>query len=324
MKLYSWQTKLWEQFLKLKQTGRLPHAIVLTGVHGLGKNEFIQHLVETVLCLSPVETGAACGHCHSCQVFQAGNHPDHTEIKPEEKGKQIKIEQIRSLKEKQQLTPTVSTWKTVVISPAYAMNVNANNSLLKLLEEPADNTLIILVTSKLNVMPITIKSRCQLLHMQVPSHEQAMTWFKNNAPHALMPLTTDLLNMAKGGPIAVLEMLEQGIEQQYHQVNNDFEAVLSKTVNPVQIANTWQQFDLIKVMLQLQLKIQQLIVSANTDTALFRKSGVEYKVCWKISDCIVYTTKLISSQNNNNKTLLIEEFLVNVMQLVEQGKQETI
>jgi DNA polymerase III subunit delta' len=315
--LYPWQEQVWQQFVELKQRQRLPHALLLTGVHGLGKNSFTQKMTKSVLCLSD-NNNDACGVCHSCHLFEAGSHPDHIEIKPEETGKQIKIEQIRQLIGKQQLTPTVSKWKTVVISPAYAMNVNANNSLLKLLEEPPQNTLIILVTSKPEQMPITVKSRCQNIHMATPDFNQSMKWISQHSDYQKDNVTQKLLQLAKGAPLAAIEMLNaQGIEQ-YQQVDQDFNDILSTRVNPVMLAAKWQRFDLTQVINQLQYNVKDRIISIQMEVNNKPASRAENKQLWKVMDCIIETTKLLSSQNNINKTLLIESFIVTIMQLTDK------
>jgi len=315
--LYPWQEQVWQQFVELKQRQRLPHALLLTGVHGLGKNSFIQRLTKSVLCLSD-KTDAACGACHSCQLFEAGSHPDHFEVKPEDTGKQIKIEQIRQLIDKQQLTPTVSHWKTVVISPAYAMNVNANNSLLKLLEEPQQNTLIVLITSKPDQMPITVKSRCQTLHMETPSFKQAMEWLNQNSEYQQEHVTEQILQLAKGAPLAAIEIFDaQGVEQ-YQQIDQDFNDILAATANPVSLAAKWQQFDLTQVINQLQYNVKDRIISTQLEESDTPSSRAENKQYWKVLDCIIDTTKLLSSQNNINKTLLIESFIVTIMQLTDK------
>ena len=316
--LYPWQIELWQQFVELKRQQRLPHALLLTGVYGLGKNTFTHKLTKNVLCLSVSNHEDACGQCHSCQLFEAGSHPDHIEIKPEESGKQIKIEQIRQLIAKQQLTPIISQWKTVVISPAYSMNVNANNSLLKLLEEPQQNTLIVLVTSKPEKMPITVKSRCQNLHMATPSFEQAMDWIIQHSDHQQNMTTEKILQLAKGAPLAAIEMLDAQGAEQYQQVAQDFDDILSGNINPVSLAAQWQQFDLTQVVNQLQYNIKDRIVAAQIKTSDQYASEASNKLYWKVLDCIIDTTKLLSSQNNINKTLLIESFIVTIMQLTNK------
>ncbi|PHS69018.1 MAG: DNA polymerase III subunit delta' [Methylophaga sp.] len=307
--MYIWQRPLWQQFIEQKQQQRLPHAILLSGVKGLGKAEFVEYLVASVLCQSTKDNGDACGTCHSCQLLSAGSHPDHIDITPEQAGKQIKIEQIRALKDKQQLTANVSAWKTVTISPADSMTTSASNSLLKLLEEPQQNTVLILITAKPESLPITIKSRCQSFHMATPDNEQAKQWIKANTQNIADKDLDKLLQLAKGAPLAAATLLNEQGSEQYQQIEQDFQQLLLGDVNPVTLAASWQQYDLTEVMNQLQLLVKNMIVSQ-----LSNKGDVDSKY-WAISDCIIGTLKLISSQHNINKILLIEDFMVSVMQL---------
>ncbi len=314
--IYSWQEPIWQRFLSAKQQQKLAHAISLSGVDGLGKHSFSLHMAKAVLCLQPLLSGHYCGECHSCQLFDAGNHPDHHVIEPAEQGKQIKIEQIRDLKEKQQLTPTISNWKTVVISPASSMNVNANNSLLKLLEEPEANTLIVLITSKPEVMPITVKSRCQTMHFTAPELAFSVNWLQDNvADFTWNKATEQLLALSKGAPLAVVDMLENGLAEQVEQVNHDIETLFKRRVNPVEFAASWLQYDLATLMQQLYQSIYQRlsIKHGHVEKSVQKTQDLSD---WKIVDCIVDTTKLISSQNNLNKQLLLECFLVELSEVI--------
>lgn len=304
--IYPWQTAQWQLFSQQKQQQRLPHAIVMTGVNGLGKRVLADQMVATLLCTND-EASEPCGHCHSCQLFMAGNHPDHTIIEPEESGKQIKIEQIRRLKDKQQLTPTVAKWKTVIVCPADNMNINSNNSLLKLLEEPQDNTLIILITAKPEYLPITILSRCQKLVLSAPAVELTLNWVHQQGSYD-DAIIDQLLPLAKGAPLAVIELLQSDILPQIQQVEADFKSLLHGPVNPVVLAKEWQQYDLNIVFNHLQNLVKKniILVQKQENTNGTKRS-------WHIYDCIIAVIKLISSSNNINKTLLIEQFMVSVM-----------
>ncbi len=303
---YPWQATQWQSFCQQKSQQRLPHAIVITGVDGLGKLTLANQMVATMLC-EQYDASEPCGQCHSCQLFIAGSHPDHILIEPEESGKQIKIEQIRALKDKQELTPTVAKWKTVIISPADNMNVNANNSLLKLLEEPQENTLLILVSSRSYRLPITILSRCQKLELTAPEPNITTDWlqqqgtFDNEVIEQLLPL-------AKGAPLKVLEMLDTDVLSTIQQLEHDFNSLLQSKANPVSLAKDWQQYDLIMVLNYLQLVVKKQLISIQN-----KSNSARSKRYWHIYDCIIATIKLISSSNNINKILLIEQFMVSVM-----------
>jgi len=316
--LYPWQTNLWQQLCQQLISNRLPHALLVSGVKGLAKNSFAQHIVASVLCLNLDEDQTACGQCHSCQLLNAGSHPDHIEIMPEEPGKQIKIEQIRNLRNKQQLTPSVSKWKTIIISPADNMNVSSSNSLLKLLEEPQHNTVLILVTSHPEKLPITIKSRCQSYFLASPSAEQSLDWLGKNAENKVdIEILAKLLQLAKGAPLTVVEMLNGSMTEQYQQVEQDFKLILQNSVNPIALTAMWLKYDLLTVFNQLQYMIRARMIESFIDLPNSAPDQLKNRLYWQISDCIVKVIKLVSSQNNINNTLLIEDFIVTVMRIAD-------
>lgn len=315
--LYPWQINLWQQLCDQLGTNRLPHALLISGAKGLAKNSFSDRIVASVLCLNRSDNQSSCGSCHSCQLLDAGSHPDHIEVRPEETGKQIKIEQIRNLRDKQQLTPSVSQWKTIVISPADNMNVNASNSLLKLLEEPQHNTILILISGHLEKLPITVRSRCQNYHLAAPSASKALDWLSHNTENNVDSLQlAKLLQLAKGAPLAVVNMLNGGMSEQYQQVSQDFDLILQNKVNPILLASTWLKYDLVTVLNQLQYLIKDRLVELATNSSNYSSEQSQYSHYWQISDCIMQTIKLISSLNNINNTLLIEDFIVSVMRIM--------
>lgn len=314
--LYPWQHALWQQISQQLRINRLPHALLVSGVKGLAKNTFSQHIVASVLCLSPNEDRSSCGSCHSCQLLEAGSHPDHIEIRPEERGKQIKIEQIRNLRDKQQLTPSVSQWKTIVISPADNMNVSSSNSLLKLLEEPQHNTVLILISGHPEKLPITIRSRCQNYHLVSPTPATALDWITHHTDYKADSSTLEkLLQLAKGAPLAVIDMLNEGMLEQYKQIEEDFNLILQNKVNPIVLAATWLKYDLLTVLNQLQYLIKDRMVLLITNPPNDSVDLSKKNLYWQISDCITQTIKLISSLNNINNTMLIEDFIVSVMRI---------
>jgi len=312
--MYSWNNDLWQRFCQQQQQQRLPHALLLSGIAGLGKEQFASAIVANVLCTSAQNDSSPCGQCHSCQLLSAGNHPDHNKIMPEEVGKQIKIDQIRSLKDKQQLTTSVASWKTVIISPADTMNVSASNSLLKLLEEPQQNTLLILVSDKPERLPITIRSRCQSYHFSSPAIEQALEWLATQNVNNQNDDLEKILQLASGAPIKVLEMLDNNIGEHYQQIVDDFDTLLSGQANPITLAGSWKEYDLSQVLHYLQYLLKERLI----DVMKTQQNTIKNKQYFKISDCIINTIKLTSSLNNVNKTLLTEDFIVSVMKITHQ------
>jgi len=303
--IYPWQQQQWQAFTLQQTQQRLAHAILLSGHQGLGKLSLAAQMAKSVLCTE--SDSEACGNCHSCQLFVAGTHPDHSLITPEDEGKQIKIEQIRQLKNKQQLTPTVSKWKTVIIEPADMMNISSNNSLLKLLEEPQANTLLVLITSKPERLPITLKSRCQKVVLNAPNYQDACQWIQQQGSFDAAQLEP-LLSIAKGAPLQALNLSETDVLQHLAQIDSDFELMLRRQANPVTMAKDWQQYNLMLVLNHLQYDVKKRLLA--TPAELNVKLNKRY---WAIYDCIIRAIKLTSSANNINKILLVEQFIVSVM-----------
>lgn len=318
---YPWHQPTWQYFKDLHRQQRIPHAILLQGIHGLGKFAFAEKLVASLLCLNLSADAESCGQCHSCELLRAGSHPDHLVVKPEDAGKAIKVDQIRELKEKQTLMSKVSIAKVVLISPADAMNINAFNSLLKLLEEPQQNTVFILITEKPQRLPITIRSRCQVIKLATPQHDDAMNWLADTLPELDVEARQKLLNIAHGAPLLAAALSQDGL-QHYQQIQQDMAAIMRANANPIQMAASWQQFDLIAVMHQLQTmvqtKLRQLMTKDNRD------NQPQVLAYWAISDCITDTIKLLSSANNLNKTLLTEALIVKLMQHAKQARPTQI
>src|SRR3990167_4849307 len=156
---------VWNNLQKYKAQQRLPHALLFVG-EGIGKKELSLALAQQLLC----QTQNTCGTCHACHLFVSGTHPDFFLITPQEHG-QIKIEQIRQLSEALQQTAQQGGYRVVVVEQAHAMNVAAANALLKTLEEPGNNTIIMLLTERVAFLAATLRSRCQIIHV----HTEAQT-----------------------------------------------------------------------------------------------------------------------------------------------------
>lgn len=203
--IYPWQSATWQQLIEPLQQGRLSHALLITGEEGLGKAKLAQHFAQFALCQKPKQT--ACGECKSCLLFQAQTHTDYQWIEPD--GRQIKIDQIRAMTEKLSHTAQQGGRKVAVIAPAEAMNTAAANALLKCLEEPSGNTLIILLSHSPKRLLPTILSRCQRVGVQKPSFEQASIWLATWVSDKSK--REQLLHLANGNPLQAKSYFEQDL-----------------------------------------------------------------------------------------------------------------
>lgn len=191
MKFKGHQEKI--KFLQeLFQSSKLPHALLFTGPEGIGKKLVALHLAQMISC----EKNVPCEACHHCQRILQRNHPDFFFIEPEEGI--IKVDVIRNLKQRLFLTTLEATLKIAIINDAHTLHLSAANALLKTLEEPPSNTLIILITSSPYKLLRTILSRCQKLTfspLTSSDMEAVIQSFESNEP-----VDPELLDMSAGSP----------------------------------------------------------------------------------------------------------------------------
>ena len=151
--------------------GRLPHALLFSGLSGVGKRKAARILAAALLC---GREDAPCGVCPSCRAFLAGTHPDCLEAAPESRGKGtrvLRIEAVREIEKKIARRPLLSGRFVVLVDDADAMNEAAANSLLKTLEEPQGAVFFLLVTAKRAALLPTILSRVRDMHFGALSPE---------------------------------------------------------------------------------------------------------------------------------------------------------
>jgi DNA polymerase-3 subunit delta' len=233
-----WQNNQWSQLLERRNNATLQHAILMNGPTGLGKMQFAVQLSNALLCYDPDDKGEACGQCSNCKLLQAGTHPDLYHVHPEEDSKVIKIDQIRDLREHLSKKSQLSGYKIAIIEPAERMNHNAANSLLKILEEPGEHTLIVLITAFPGLLLATIRSRCQKLSFSPPPSELAVHWLKTTNNLADPEL---LLSLADGAPLKAVELAEAGYMENRHAFFKDTLELINGRLDPVQLASQWHK-----------------------------------------------------------------------------------
>ena len=148
---------------RLLNLAKIPHAVLLSGMAGVGKATLAREFAKLLNCLNP-QQGDACEACASCLKIRDGHHPDLVWIKSE--GSFIKLDQIRSLKQRLAFRPFEGKWRVVVIEEAQDLREEAGNALLKLLEEPPSQNLFLLTTLEPQMLLPTIVSRCCHVRLQ--------------------------------------------------------------------------------------------------------------------------------------------------------------
>lgn len=232
--LLPWHRAQWQNLLERLRAGNFPHALLLAGPPGIGKNQFAVSLVQTVLCETGATHGQACGRCRSCLLYAANNHPDLRVVSPPEPGKVIGVDQVREVSQYLAHTSQYGGHKAVIITPADRMNINAANSLLKTLEEPSAWSLLVLVSDQPKRLPATVLSRCQRLVFTVPGAEQAGEWLAARIGAETDPML--LLALAEGAPLLALDLAEHKVPAQRLQIMKELERLASGDGNLSDVA----------------------------------------------------------------------------------------
>ncbi len=143
--------------------GRMPQALLISGETGIGKRTLAGQLAAALLCSG--DGSKPCGTCRNCKKMRDGSHPDFYEIKKPPQKNSISIEQLRDVLDVLSRYAFQGGNRVILCSEAEAMTQNAQNCILKSLEEAAQNTYFILVTGAENALLPTIRSRCRILRM---------------------------------------------------------------------------------------------------------------------------------------------------------------
>ncbi|MYE07483.1 MAG: DNA polymerase III subunit, partial [Oligoflexia bacterium] len=167
------------KLLKAKQDRHLPHALLFSGPAGIGKKKVALALAQTLLC---EKSYPACGECDDCINTEYENSQHVLFIQPD--GLYIKSESIRQISKFISLQ-SFAPARVIIIDPADRMNLSSANSLLKILEEPPPNVYFILISSHLSALPVTIRSRVQILRFQPLKMEDLYTIIERNQKEKL-------------------------------------------------------------------------------------------------------------------------------------------
>jgi DNA polymerase III subunit delta' len=319
--LLPWQATPWQQLWLAKKNNRLAHALLFVGANGVGKRYFAEMLATAVLCSKVAESGEACEECHSCHMMKAKTHPDLLLIEPEKEGQAIVVDQIREAIKRVNETTSQGGYKVIIITPASAMNTNAANALLKTLEEPTANTLMILISDPSLRLPATVISRCQKIIFPKASNDDAIAWLSSQMTDAKID-TQQLLQLADGAPFKALAFIKTDMINLRNEVYHNLYSLTQGQADPLQVASKWQDAD--------QLSLIDLILSWATDLLRFKLSQEKNQILNKdyekqLTACaqVISVTNLLSYLDylqqvrtdlvtpiNLNKQLVLDDILI--------------
>jgi DNA polymerase-3 subunit delta' len=243
-----WLESLAKNWLDRVGQGRVPHAVLLAGPVGVGKRDAARWIARAALGMDRPdvpEYGKALPE-----------HADLRWIRPPEDKEAIGIEQIRELVDDLGLTSYEGGGKVAVIEPANAMTVNAANSLLKTLEEPPGDALLLLVVDRVGKLPATIFSRCQRIDIAPPAEEISLAWLDRLQPGASW---IEALRVAGGAPLAAIRALEE--LETSASLGRDMNALGRGEGSAVEVANRWAKLEPRFVLDWLSQQVKMAIIS---------------------------------------------------------------
>lgn len=234
-----WHAEHWQRVQARRSRGAMPHALLLAGPAGLGKRDFLQRLVRGLLCPQAID-GEACGQCRSCHLLAAGTHPDYVSLsyglrKDGVQRSEIVVDQIRELSARLSMASQFGGWQIASIDPADAMNAAAANALLKTLEEPAPQTLLLLVADAPWRLPQTIRSRCQRIEFQLPPRDEALAWLATEG----VADAVAALDAANGNPGLARRWAEEGALARRQEVRRDLAALAGGRGETMEMVRRW-------------------------------------------------------------------------------------
>ncbi|RJG13661.1 DNA polymerase III subunit delta' [Pseudomonas cavernicola] len=324
---YPWQAALWQTLAGRTQHA---HAYLLHGPIGIGKRALAERLMARLLCRSPVGLDA-CGQCKACLLLAAGTHPDNFILEPEEADKAIKVDQVRELVSFVVQTAQLGGRKVVLVEPAEAMNLNAANALLKSLEEPSGDTVLLLVSHQPSRLLPTVKSRCVQQACPLPSEADSLAWLAQALPESSAEECRELLSLAAGSPLAAVSLQGQGVREQRAQVVEGVKKLLKQQQAPSQLAEGWNSIPLLllfdwfcdwsQLMLRYQLTKDEegLGLSDMRKVVQYLADKSSQSKVLALQDWLLAQRQKVLSKANLNRVLLLEALLVQWASLPGQG-----
>ncbi len=230
-----WFELLYAQLTSRYLSKKLHHGLLFSGAKGIGKYSLALALSNTLLCKQPSSQGP-CEQCQSCRLRLAGNHPDFHILESE---KQLGVDKIREGIAKLAGTAQMGGNKVLLLPQADSMTEAAANALLKTLEEPTNNTFLLLITDSTNKLMPTILSRCEKHVLPLPTLSDSVNYLKGKGVEE----ASEALLAAYGyAPLRVEEALRGDSDLTYRSFVEGLQALLAGDANiqPQVLANKWQ------------------------------------------------------------------------------------
>jgi DNA polymerase-3 subunit gamma/tau len=335
-----------DALVKQVLSGKTAHAYLFVGPRGTGKTSTARILSKALNCVNLSKNGDPCGECPSCESIRRGSYLDLNEI---DAASNRGIDDIRELKNKVRLAPTLGERKIYIIDEVHMLTTEAFNALLKTLEEPPERTTFVLCTTEFHKVPETIKSRCQVFKFRRATIRQITTKLENICEQEALSIEkSDLEKIARAslggfrdaetmlqqiaeGEVTVESVLNVGSKEKYLEFcelifNKDSQFAL-KSVNKVFDEGgdlyVWCG-ELVKhmrelLMLKSGVSSDMIDVPDELVTAM-KKQAVDYPLMWLINTLEIFAEAQQKIKNSFIPQLPLE---ISIVKICNEGSITT-
>lgn len=294
-------TNVKEYLNKSIEQNNILHSYLFLGTEGIGKMLIAKEFARKILCLENTKDETCT--CKSCTCFKSQNHPDFHVIN--EAGENIKIETIREITEKVIEKPIISSKKVYIINDCDKMTKEAQNCLLKTLEEPPEFIIIILISSNENIILNTIKSRCMTVKFRNIENDELAEYARNVIGYD--NLSENLLKSFDGSIGKAIKVKDN--KEKYDSIDL--------------LINNLERKDIIDIFLEGKIIYDKENIYDILDyiiVCLYAKSNQNEKYL----DCIKYVNKCLARLRvNSNFDMSIDDMLFGMWEEVNESSNRS-
>ena len=275
--------KIKNELINSVKQNKYSHSYLFLGTSGIGKRLIAREFAKMILCEGEEKY---CGKCKSCLEFDSNNNPDFLEIEPD--GNNVKIEQIREMQRKIAEQPIISEKKVYIINEADTMTREAQNCLLKTLEEPPEFANIILIGANEANFLSTIKSRCTIIKFNNIPDEEIKKYLEQKYELENVPKS---IILASSGSIGKAEIIKDK-QELYSAVDE-----VINNIEKMDLIDTLKKADIIYKLQEDKNEILEYI-----NIVLFKKAkqNTKYLNCINI---VEDAKKRLKANSNYNMTI---------------------
>jgi len=301
-----WNLDIQQRLSRQIQNNTLPHALLIVGVSGSGKQSLSKWLIDVFNCTSPSPVIDAeqvmqpCNYCKTCLLSKSATNPDTTYIATNERS--ISVEEVRRASQFLETKPQIAHGKSVLIAQAEKMTVSAANALLKTLEEPNNNSLIVLYCNDVDSVLPTVLSRCQLVTLR-PLVGKALT------AHSGMTQDDPYVNINY-----LAELTNDDVRQEYIKfteimsevmATNSITMAFEQMILTNELGVEWLERTLVQLMRkQKQWQVAKLVNDISTSWS--------EKSLWQIYQLVISAKKKLKLLMQANPLFVKEQLLADI------------